>query len=78
MEERNRYREEMAKEPRGYVLAPNAVNLGIEQSFPGGNIFIQGIVTYTDVFKTAHKTWFCYHQVSLGKLYMCPQGNGME
>jgi hypothetical protein len=74
----------------GYVLAPNASRSSTMSEFMGVYMgsdpantqrehnFIQGYITYKDIFGKSRETWFCYWQPSPNTLKLCDNGNGMN
>lgn len=85
--------EKELRKHEGYVLAPLSfhdftlpISLGSSRSaqpVPGQGHrkpnFIQGYITYIDVFKQVHETWFCYEQMwQGGEVQLCDSQNGMN
>jgi hypothetical protein len=74
------------KPPTGYVIAPGATQVSSDYqgkftqifSIGGDRAYIQGRVTYDDVFGKAHETTFCYWFVPPSDFVMCNDHNKMN
>lgn len=72
--------------PTGYVIAPGAVQIASDYQgkftqifrIEGDRIYVQGKVTYDDVFGHAHETIFCYWFAPPSDFVMCNDHNKMN
>jgi hypothetical protein len=72
--------------PTGYVIAPGATQIASDYQgkftqifrIEGDRVYIQGRVTYDDVFGSPHETIFCYWFAPPSDFVMCNDHNRMN
>jgi hypothetical protein len=72
--------------PTGYVIAPGATQIASDYQgkftqifrIEGDRVYVQGRVTYDDVFGHAHETIFCYWFAPPSDFVMCNDHNRMN
>lgn len=72
--------------PTGYVIAPGATQIASDYqgkftqifAIGGDRTYVQGRVTYQDVFGGSHETTFCYWFAPPSDFVMCNDHNGMN
>lgn len=72
--------------PTGYVIAPGATQIASDYqgkfaqifAISGDRVYIQGRVTYDDIFGKSHETIFCYWYAPPSDFVMCNDHNKMN